>query len=102
MDMTTVRQGAGGRIVVALDKFKGSLSALGGRFLDCRGEDIPLGGAGLLHLAHIDLSLMDLRVRTTRFVLAADVDNPLLGPSGCASVFAPQKGADPAAVEQLE
>lgn len=92
--------GLGGSI--STDGGTGMVRALGGRFLDCRGEDIPLGGAGLLHLDHIDLSLVDSRVRTTRFVLAADVDNPLLGPFGCASVFAPQKGADPAAVEQLE
>ena len=31
-----------------------------------------------------------------------DVDNPFLGPNGAARVFAPQKGADPQMVEELE
>ncbi|MCP2327836.1 glycerate kinase [Hamadaea flava] len=33
---------------------------------------------------------------------ATDVDNPLTGPRGASRVFGPQKGADPAAVEELE
>jgi glycerate kinase len=35
-------------------------------------------------------------------VAASDVENPLLGPNGAASVFGPQKGADPATVAMLE
>ncbi|MGG5258161.1 glycerate kinase [Phycicoccus avicenniae] len=35
-------------------------------------------------------------------VVATDVTNPLLGPSGAAAVFGPQKGADPPTVERLE
>lgn len=38
----------------------------------------------------------------TRFVALCDVDNPLLGPSGAARVYGPQKGATPDEVEQLE
>ena len=34
--------------------------------------------------------------------VACDVDNPLYGPRGAAYVFAPQKGATPAQVEELE
>ncbi|MCX6433950.1 MAG: glycerate kinase [Actinobacteria bacterium] len=92
--------GLGGSL--STDGGTGMMRALGGRFLDTRGEQIPLGGAGLLRLDRVDLSGLDPRIRTTRFVLAADVDNPLLGPSGCARIFAPQKGADEAAVEVLE
>ncbi|MFM9034947.1 MAG: glycerate kinase, partial [Mycobacterium sp.] len=33
---------------------------------------------------------------------ATDVEHPLLGPSGAARVFGPQKGADPATVDLLE
>ncbi|NUR47048.1 MAG: glycerate kinase [Hamadaea sp.] len=33
---------------------------------------------------------------------ATDVDNPLTGPRGASHVFGPQKGADPATVEELE
>lgn len=35
-------------------------------------------------------------------VAATDVEHPLLGPTGAASVFGPQKGADPATVARLE
>ncbi len=37
-----------------------------------------------------------------RLVAATDVEHPLLGDAGAARVFGPQKGADPATVEQLE
>ena len=35
-------------------------------------------------------------------IAALDVDNPLLGPSGAAAVYGPQKGATPAQVEELD
>src|SRR5205807_7278355 len=38
----------------------------------------------------------------TKLVLASDVDNPLLGRHGAATVYGPQKGADPAAVVELD
>ena len=37
-----------------------------------------------------------------RLVVACDVDNPLYGPQGAAYVFAPQKGATPKQVEELD
>lgn len=37
-----------------------------------------------------------------RFILASDVRNPLYGPEGAAHVFAPQKGATPEMVEELD
>lgn len=37
-----------------------------------------------------------------RFVLASDVRNPLYGPEGAAHVFAPQKGATPDMVDELD
>ena len=36
------------------------------------------------------------------FTLLTDVNNPLLGPNGAASIFAPQKGANPQQVIELE
>jgi glycerate kinase len=35
-------------------------------------------------------------------IVACDVDNPLYGPNGAAEVFAPQKGATPEQVKQLD
>ena len=80
----------------------GILVALGARLLDATGTDLPDGGAALLDLARIDLSGLDPRARAARWTLAADVDNPLLGPRGAAAVFGPQKGASPADVDLLE
>ncbi|NIZ92853.1 glycerate kinase, partial [Kineococcus rubinsiae] len=80
----------------------GLLAALGARLLDAHGRDLPDGGAALADLDRLDLSGLDPRLTTARWVLAADVDNPLLGPRGAAAVFAPQKGASPAQVAQLD
>lgn len=80
----------------------GALAALGVRFLDSRGEPVSLNGAGLAHIAHIDTSGLDPRVTETKVLVACDVDNPLLGSSGAAAVYAPQKGASPQQVDQLE
>ncbi|WP_432494124.1 glycerate kinase [Kineococcus gypseus] len=80
----------------------GLLAALGARLLDADGRELPDGGGALARLRRVDLDGLDPRVRAVRWTLAADVDNPLLGPRGAAAVFAPQKGADPAQVAQLE
>ncbi len=39
---------------------------------------------------------------TTKVVIASDVTNPLCGPRGAAATYGPQKGADPAAVAELD
>ncbi|MFD7546024.1 glycerate kinase [Streptomyces sp. NPDC059816] len=80
----------------------GLLRALGARFLDARGQELPPGGAALLDLARIDLDALPEAVRATRFRIACDVTNPLVGPEGAAAVFGPQKGATPAEVELLD
>ena len=41
-------------------------------------------------------------LRAVRFTIATDVDNPLYGPEGAAQVFAPQKGATPAMIDELD
>ena len=77
----------------------GAATALGWRFLDCKGDPIPLGGANLTQVAEIvepeDLSLPPIQI-------LCDVDNPLCGRHGAARVYGPQKGASPQMVEQLE
>ena len=80
----------------------GMLAALGARLLDANGDDLPDGGAPLARLARLDLAGLDPRLATTRVVLAADVDSPLLGPTGAAAVFGPQKGATEHDVDVLE
>ena len=55
------------------------------------------GGAGMLSVPLIRETL-----REATFEVLYDVDVPFCGPRGAARVFAPQKGASPAAVEILE
>ena len=92
--------GVGGS--ASTDGGAGALAALGARLLDAAGRDLPDGGAALTRLARLDLSGLDPRLARTRLVLAADVDNPLLGTAGAAAVFAPQKGATASDVAVLE
>lgn len=80
----------------------GLLQALGVRLLDASGHELPPGGAALRALDRLDLSGLDARLATCTVTLASDVDNPLLGPTGAAAVFGPQKGAGPDDVRVLE
>jgi glycerate kinase len=74
-------------------------AAVGYRFLDRSGKSITLDGAGLARLDHIEAPSQMPRAR---FVVATDVGNPLYGAKGAAYQFAPQKGADAAAVRRLD
>ncbi|GAA1793147.1 hypothetical protein GCM10009712_44990 [Pseudarthrobacter sulfonivorans] len=80
----------------------GLLQGLGARFLDAGNNELPAGGAALANLHSIDFTHFEPRLVDTRFVLASDVDNPLLGPEGAAAVFGPQKGATPQDVDTLD
>ena len=96
------------RVVIGLggsatnDGGAGMASALGVRFLDNEGRDLPPGGAALAGLARIDVSGLEARARACRFTAATDVTNPLCGPDGASFVYGPQKGASPAAAAQLD
>jgi glycerate kinase len=79
----------------------GLLQALGARLTDASGHELPQGGAALGRLAAVDLSTLR-NVSGIEFVLASDVDNPLLGRSGAAAVYGPQKGASPQDVQLLD
>jgi len=85
-----------------VDGGSGILRALGARFLDARGQDLPEGGAALEQLHTLDLSGLDSRLERIALRLACDVNNSLLGPDGAAAVFGPQKGAGPLEVAMLE
>ncbi|MGP6178358.1 allantoinase AllB [Microbacterium sp. A196] len=80
----------------------GLLQGLGARLLDGAGIELPLGGGALAALKTVDLSGLDPRLSGAELVLASDVDNPLLGESGAAAVFGPQKGASADDVESLD
>lgn len=80
----------------------GMLNALGWRFLDDRGRELPGIGASLSKITSVDASGADSRLKEAEFTIACDVRNPFFGPDGAACVFAPQKGADAAAVLSLD
>lgn len=80
----------------------GMLTALGVRFLDSDGVELPQGGAGLRHLAKIDLTAFDPRIREVEIQVACDVTNPLCGSKGASAVYGPQKGASPEDVAVLD
>ena len=91
--------GVGG--VATTDGGAGLVQALGARLTDESGDELPPGGAALARLDSLDLAgLPDLS--GVEFLLASDVDNPLLGPHGAAAVYGPQKGASPHDVPLLE
>ena len=80
----------------------GLLRALGVRLLDASGTELPEGGTALASLGRIDAAGLDGRLATTKVVIASDVTNPLCGPRGAAATYGQQKGADPAAVAELD
>jgi glycerate kinase len=80
----------------------GMLVALGARLLNDDGAEITDGGAALTEVTRIDTRGLDPRLMDVRLTIACDVTNPLAGLMGAANVYAPQKGADSAAVEELD
>lgn len=80
----------------------GMARALGWRFLDSRGRDLPSGGGALRRLDRIDGCGADPRVRDVAIDVACDVTNPLCGTHGASVVYGPQKGATVAGVRQLD
>ena len=72
----------------------------------CRHIIVGLGGSatsdcgkGMLEAMH---NAHDIMLKDVRFTIATDVKNPLCGKNGAAHVFAPQKGATPEMVEELD
>ncbi|HET7901508.1 MAG TPA: glycerate kinase, partial [Candidatus Nanopelagicales bacterium] len=100
------------RIVVGLggsgttDAGAGLLRGLGATAYDADGADVSdqllHGGGALRGVARVDLSLARSDLDRVEIVIASDVDVPLLGLRGAANGFARQKGADDAAVMELE
>lgn len=80
----------------------GMLQALGARVRDADGEELAPGGGALEGVESLDLRLVHERLAGRRILVASDVDNPLLGETGAAQVFGPQKGARTAELVILE
>jgi glycerate 2-kinase len=91
--------GVGGS--ASTDGGAGFLTALGAIVRDQHGVRLP-SGTPIGNAAHLDLSALHPDIACAAFTLASDVDNPLYGPLGAASVYAPQKGASPDQVVELD
>jgi glycerate 2-kinase len=92
--------GMGGSATV--DGAAGALRALGIKLLDASGAEVPHGGGALTQITTIDASALDPRWQECEIIIASDVENLLLGDTGAAAIFAPQKGALPGQVKVLE
>jgi glycerate kinase len=92
--------GVGGSATV--DGGSGCVSALGVSLQDEAGHPVPPGGGSLGLIRRIDPSGLTPALAGRDLVVACDVENPALGPTGTAAVFGPQKGASPQDVVRLE
>lgn len=80
----------------------GMLAALGARFYDQNGQELPPTPSGLVNLYRLDLGGLDSRLSDTRIEVACDVTNPLLGPQGASYTFGRQKGASDEVIADLD
>ena len=81
----------------------GMLAALGFKFLDQQGAEIdPRGPIAAGRVAKILADGVKKEVLESTFSVACDVKNPLCGENGCSAVYGPQKGADAAAVAEMD
>lgn len=76
--------------------------ALGFRFLDEKGKTLKPSGASLERMDRILVPENGGPLGATELIAVNDVANPLFGTDGAAYVYAPQKGADPDAVQVLD
>ncbi len=82
------------------DAGMGALSALGIEFYDKEQQLLKPCGANLKKIVSINTEHLDKRALEAEFILAHDINNPILGPTG-ALVYAPQKGATDSDLEIL-
>lgn len=80
----------------------GMAAALGYKFMDESGKELPRGGGYLGELATIDSSNVLEVFKNVTILVASDVTNPLCGEHGASAVFGPQKGATPEMVQTLD
>ena len=94
--------GIGGSATV--DGGAGMLQALGCRFFDASGAELPpgIGGGDLKKIVRMERAALSGLLDGVEIVVACDVNNILCGENGSAAVFGPQKGATPEMVKILD
>ena len=82
----------------------GMAQALGINFFDKHGQQIdrPLTGQLIGEVAALDCGTLAPGLEQSQFIVACDVENPLLGPTGATYIYGPQKGADENTLNILE
>lgn len=80
----------------------GMLSALGIKFFNKNHQPVGIFGKDLQDIAFIDTSTLNPLIKDCSFSIACDVTNPLYGENGCSHIYAPQKGATPDIVNQMD
>lgn len=80
----------------------GMLGALGYRFYDKNGAELPLTIDSMDKISSIDDALVDYRMLDSKVHLACDVTNPLCGENGAVYVYGLQKGVKPEDFQELD
>lgn len=80
----------------------GMLTALGVRFLDADGKELPGKGESLGKIISVDVSGLVPEINGVKIYIICDVENPLLGETGATRVYGRQKGATDADLDALE
>lgn len=80
----------------------GMLQALGLKILDKHSKEIGFGGGELKKVHKIELDFFDKRIKNIKFLVASDVQNPLIGPQGASHILGSQKRATSENVEALD
>ncbi|MGY3704412.1 glycerate kinase family protein [Vagococcus martis] len=80
----------------------GMLRALGYRFMTENGSFIDENICELSNLTKIDDSKVSNQLKECQFIIASDVNNPLVGKNGATAVFGPQKGLKKSDVNTLD
>ena len=80
----------------------GAAAAAGIGFYDKDGQRFTPVGKTLRDIDKIDYTSLNPALKHVEITAMCDVDNPLLGESGAANVFGPQKGANAAMIARLD
>jgi len=86
----------------SVDGGTGMLNALGIKFIDRFGVELKDLPFSLLQLSDIILTPVFFERKNRKYIVLCDVENTLLGETGSAAVFGPQKGASPSQVKELD
>ena len=80
----------------------GMLDALGFFFSDSKNKKLKASVKNLSKISKIGKSPIYDNIKKIKFIVACDVDNPLIGPNGATQIFGKQKGASDEEIYELE